>query len=92
MIAKIQANLNENTMIKSPKTPMDARTIKSEHAEVENGARNMRKRSAEKKFMTQDASHLQGVEISKSAKIPLQPQTLIRTGRCSRRSLKTMSS
>lgn len=70
MIAKIQANLNENTMIKSPKTPMDARTISIEHMEVENVARNMRKLSAEKKFITQDASHVQGVEISKSAKIP----------------------
>ncbi|XP_047040403.1 PHD finger protein rhinoceros-like [Helicoverpa zea] len=70
MMAKIQANLNENTMIKSPKTPMDARTMSIEHMEVENVARNMRKRSAEKKFITQDASHVQGVEISKSAKIP----------------------
>lgn len=70
MIAKIQANLNENTMIKSPKTPMDARTLTIEHMEAENVARNMRKRSTEKKFITQDASHVQGVEISKSAKIP----------------------
>lgn len=76
MIAKIQANLNENTMIKSPKTPMDARTITIEHMEAENGTRNMRKNSAEKrKFITQDRqdrqdSHVQGVEISKSAKIP----------------------
>lgn len=71
MIAKIQANLNENTMIKSPKTPMDARTISIEHIDtVESVARNMRKHSAEKKFITQDTSHVQGVEISKSAKIP----------------------
>lgn len=73
MIAKIQANLNENTMIKSPKTPMDARTL--DHIDVDNSiARNIRKRSileAEKKYITQDASHVgQGVEISKSAKIP----------------------
>lgn len=72
MIAKIQANLNENTMIKSPKTPMDARTI--EPMDVENPVvRTIRKRSAlesEKKFITQDSSHVQGVEISKSAKIP----------------------
>ncbi|OWR53198.1 putative PHD finger protein [Danaus plexippus plexippus] len=72
MIAKIQANLNENTMIKSPKTPMDARTI--DPIDVENPiARNVRKRSildSEKKFIAQDASHVQGVEISKSAKIP----------------------
>ncbi|KAG6453412.1 hypothetical protein O3G_MSEX008140 [Manduca sexta] len=74
MIAKIQANLNENTMIKSPKTPMDARTNSMEHMDVENPMiRNIRKRSIldpEKKFITQDASHVQGVEISKSAKIP----------------------
>ncbi|CAK1588501.1 unnamed protein product [Parnassius mnemosyne] len=73
MIAKIQANLNENTMIKSPKTPMDARTITMDPIEENPMPRNMRKRSAldtEKKFITQDASHVQGVEISKSAKIP----------------------
>ncbi|CAG9789014.1 unnamed protein product [Diatraea saccharalis] len=75
MIAKIQANLNENTMIKSPKTPMDARTISLEAIDMDNPiARNIRKRSildADKKFITQDASHVgQGVEISKSAKIP----------------------
>ncbi|XP_075991425.1 PHD finger protein rhinoceros [Anticarsia gemmatalis] len=70
MIAKIQANLNENTMIKSPKTPMDARTVNIDHLEVEAVARNMRKRPTDKKFITQDASHVQGVEISKSAKIP----------------------
>lgn len=70
MIAKIQANLNENTMIKSPKTPMDARTMSIEHLEGDTMTRNMRKRPAEKKFITQDASHVQGVEISKSAKIP----------------------
>lgn len=72
MIAKIQANLNENTMIKSPKTPMDARTM--EPMDVDNPVvRNMRKRSSldpEKKFITQDGSHVQGFEISKSAKIP----------------------
>ncbi|KAI8431116.1 hypothetical protein MSG28_001171 [Choristoneura fumiferana] len=73
MIAKIQANLNENTMIKSPKTPMDARTLNMDSIEVENPTpRIMRKRSTleEKKFIAQDASHVQGVEISKSAKIP----------------------
>ncbi|XP_028166716.1 PHD finger protein rhinoceros [Ostrinia furnacalis] len=75
MIAKIQANLNENTMIKSPKTPMDARTVTLDHIDVDNPiSRNIRKQSildAEKKFITQDASHVgQGVEISKSAKIP----------------------
>ncbi|XP_023938670.1 PHD finger protein rhinoceros [Bicyclus anynana] len=71
MIAKIQANLNENTMIKSPKTPMDARTI--DPMDVDAISRNIRKRSLidmEKKFITQDSSHVQGVEISKSAKIP----------------------
>ncbi|XP_047543513.1 PHD finger protein rhinoceros [Vanessa atalanta] len=72
MIAKIQANLNENTMIKSPKTPMDARTI--DPMDVDNPiSRTIRKRSildTEKKFITQDSSHVQGVEISKSAKIP----------------------
>ncbi|CAH2217458.1 jg6489 [Pararge aegeria aegeria] len=71
MIAKIQANLNENTMIKSPKTPMDARTI--DPMDVDAITRNVRKRSIidiEKKFITQDSSHVQGVEISKSAKIP----------------------
>lgn len=72
MIAKIQATLNENTMIRSPKTPMDARTM--DPIDVDNPmVRNIRKRSvidSEKKFITQDASHLQGVEISKSAKIP----------------------
>ncbi|XP_045784450.1 PHD finger protein rhinoceros [Maniola jurtina] len=71
MIAKIQANLNENTMIKSPKTPMDARTI--DPMDVDAITRNIRKRSIidiEKKFITQDSSHVQGVEISKSAKIP----------------------
>ncbi|CAH0716223.1 unnamed protein product, partial [Brenthis ino] len=72
MIAKIQANLNENTMIKSPKTPMDARTI--EPMDVDNSiSRNIRKRSlldTDKKYITQDSSHVQGVEISKSAKIP----------------------
>ncbi|CAH2103646.1 unnamed protein product [Euphydryas editha] len=72
MIAKIQANLNENTMIKSPKTPMDARTI--EPLDIDNPiARTIRKRSileTDKKFITQDSSHMQGVEISKSAKIP----------------------
>ncbi|CAH0401859.1 unnamed protein product [Chilo suppressalis] len=75
MIAKIQANLNENTMIKSPKTPMDARTISLDNIDMDNPiARNIRKRSildADKKYITQDASHVgQGVEISKSAKIP----------------------
>ncbi|XP_063634737.1 PHD finger protein rhinoceros [Cydia splendana] len=73
MIAKIQANLNENMMIKSPKTPMDARTFNIESIDVDNPVpRNMRKRSTleEKKFIAQDASHVQGVEISKSAKIP----------------------
>ncbi|KAJ0184050.1 hypothetical protein K1T71_000473 [Dendrolimus kikuchii] len=72
MIAKIQANLNENTMIKSPKTPMDARTL--ENIDGENPVvRAIRKRASldnEKKFIIQDASHVQGVEISKSAKIP----------------------
>lgn len=72
MIAKIQANLNENTMIKSPKTPMDARTI--DPIDVDNSiTRNKRKRSlldTDKKYITQDSSHVQGVEISKSAKIP----------------------
>lgn len=71
MIAKIQANLNENTMIKSPKTPMDARTI--EPMDVDALSRTIRKRSiidVEKKFIAQDSSHVQGVEISKSAKIP----------------------
>ncbi|CAG4942989.1 unnamed protein product [Colias eurytheme] len=71
MIAKIQANLNENTMIKSPKTPMDARTNTIDSIDVDNPmARNSRKRPIDKKFITQDASHVQGVEISKSAKIP----------------------
>ncbi|XP_014366474.2 PHD finger protein rhinoceros isoform X1 [Papilio machaon] len=73
MIAKIQATLNENTMIKSPKTPMDARTIMLDPMEENSLSRNMRKRSAvdtEKKFIIQDVSHVQGVEISKSAKIP----------------------
>lgn len=73
MISKIQANLNENTMIKSPKTPMDARTISLDHIDIDNPIAR-RKRSildAEKKYITQDASHVgQGVEISKSAKIP----------------------
>ncbi|XP_049884703.1 PHD finger protein rhinoceros isoform X2 [Pectinophora gossypiella] len=72
MIAKIQANLNENTMIKSPKTPMDARSM--DPIDIDNPmVRNIRKRSlldSDKKFITQDASHVQGVEISKSAKIP----------------------
>ncbi|XP_041986606.1 PHD finger protein rhinoceros [Aricia agestis] len=72
MIAKIQANLNENTMIKSPKTPMDARTM--DPMDVDSSiARNIRKRSIidpDKKFITQDASNVQAVEISKSAKIP----------------------
>ncbi|CAH2034986.1 unnamed protein product, partial [Iphiclides podalirius] len=73
MIAKIQANLNENTMIKSPKTPMDARTIILDPVDENPAPRNIRKRSAldpEKKFIIQDASHVTGVEISKSAKIP----------------------
>ncbi|XP_013149421.1 PREDICTED: PHD finger protein rhinoceros [Papilio polytes] len=73
MIAKIQANLNENTMIKSPKTPMDARTINLDPLEENSLPRNLRKRSTtepEKKFIVQDVSHVQGVEISKSAKIP----------------------
>ncbi|XP_038216095.1 PHD finger protein rhinoceros [Zerene cesonia] len=71
MIAKIQANLNENTMIKSPKTPMDARTNTIDSIDVDNPmSRNNRKRPIDKKFITQDASHVQGVEISKSAKIP----------------------
>lgn len=74
MIAKIQANLNENTMIKSPKTPMDARTATLDSLDVDHAMiRNIRKRSIldpERKFIAQDASHVQGVEISKSAKIP----------------------
>ncbi|XP_053623698.1 PHD finger protein rhinoceros [Plodia interpunctella] len=73
MMAKIQANLNENTMIKSPKTPMDAR-VSMDPLEMESSlVRGIRKRVSidpEKKFITQDASHVQGVEISKSAKIP----------------------
>ncbi|XP_060809407.1 PHD finger protein rhinoceros [Amyelois transitella] len=73
MMAKIQANLNENTMIKSPKTPMDAR-ISMDPLEMESSlVRGIRKRVSldpDKKFITQDASHVQGVEISKSAKIP----------------------
>ncbi|XP_045532052.1 PHD finger protein rhinoceros [Pieris brassicae] len=71
MIAKIQANLNENTMIKSPKTPMDARTLTMDTIDVENTlTRNNRKSTLDKKFIAQDSSHVQGVEISKSAKIP----------------------
>ncbi|XP_068620016.1 PHD finger protein rhinoceros [Battus philenor] len=79
MIAKIQANLNENTMIKSPKTPMDARTIILDPMEENPIPRNLRKRSIldpEKKFIVQDSSHLQGVEISKSAKIPSTANSL----------------
>ncbi|VVC94273.1 unnamed protein product [Leptidea sinapis] len=76
MIAKIQANLNENTMIKSPKTPMDARTILLDSIDTDNSiARNVKKRPLEKKFIIQDVSHVQGVEISKSAKIPSSVNT-----------------
>lgn len=67
MFAKIQANLNENTMIKSPRTPMDARSLAPEE---ENPVKNLRKRPALEPVTQQDASHVQGVEISKSAKIP----------------------
>ncbi|XP_072930805.1 uncharacterized protein rno [Epargyreus clarus] len=73
MIAKIQANLNENTMIKSPKTPMDARTITMDTIEVDNPIVRKRRCSIldiEKKFLNQDTNLVQGVEISKSAKIP----------------------
>lgn len=66
MFAKIQATLNENTMIKSPRTPMDARSMPQED---ENLTKNIRKRDP---VTQQDASHVQGVEISKSAKIPSQ--------------------
>lgn len=72
MIAKIQETLNENTMIKSPKTPLDARTLSMDHIDTPL-SRNVRKRSTkdgDKKFINQDASNVQGVEISKSAKIP----------------------
>lgn len=70
MMAKIQANLNENTMIKSPRTPMDARSITMENIDVDSHLiMTLRKRSTLENI-SQDASNVQGVEISKSAKIP----------------------
>lgn len=77
MIAKIQANLNENTMIKSPKTPMDACvTLDSGLEPVDFGSNvskdvNKHPVEASKKYNSLDYSQAQGIEISKSAKVPL---------------------